>query len=134
MEAISRVMSCNLLKAGCLCGWSRLLQPTFCWVWKTPRMTLLAVPMLKSFLFVLLGSALFHQLLLTMKMAQMSALLPPLHRICNETSNNALILQIVNLPFVFASPSCPSVFMEGCIIHVFACIPNSNFYHSAILS
>lgn len=101
---------------------------------KPPRMTVLAVPMLKSFLFVLLGSALFYQLLLTVKMAQMSALLPPLHRICNETFNNALILQIVNLSFVFASPNCPSVFMEGYIIHVFVSIPNSNFYHSAILS
>lgn len=101
---------------------------------KPPRMTVLAVPMWKNFLFVLLGSALFYQLLLTVKMAQMSALLPPLHRICNETFNNALILQIVNLSFVFASPSCPSVFMEGYIIHVFACIPNSSFYNSAILS
>lgn len=99
---------------------------------KPPKMTVLAVPMLKSlknFLFVLLGSALFYQLLLTVKMAQMSPLLPPLHRTCNETFNNALILHIVNLPFVFARPSCSSVFMEGYIIHVLACIPNSNFCH-----
>lgn len=96
---------------------------------KPPKMTVLAVPMLKSFLFVLLGFALFYQLLLTVKMAQMSPLLPPLHRTCNETFNNVLILQIVNLPFVFARPSCSSLFMEGYIIHALACIPNSNFCH-----
>lgn len=56
-----------------------------------------------------LGSALFYQLLLTVQIVHMLTLPPCLHKIPNKIFNNALI-QIVNLLFVLAGPSCPSVF------------------------
>lgn len=76
-----------------------------------------------------LGSSLFYQLLLRLKIFQMLAL----RRILNKIFSSALVLQIVNLVFVLTGPSCPCVLRKVISSVYLTDISNSNFHHSGIL-